>query len=195
MKYGKEKRQKMDISLTLDRVNSHYIGGDFSSADTHSKEEAYPEFTGVIRGKERRIKCEASRYQYSGGNWSDWRIFPRDIEPSDGIGEATRAEIRPVIERLTLAWIDGTLGTAESGPKGKYPVSRRRAFAYFVKSSLTERHYSRQSLYGRLEACKSELSPADYAELSFAAGSLWKAMLHLDNVPSDNPPKYPLAER
>ena len=134
---------------------SHWIELDYEGI---RKEELYPILTAVIRGAGRSIECSADRYRHSSG-MSDWRIYPRDVRPADGIGEATMREIR----QATTPVIADYLASAE------YRSSRRRAvYAAIVREIHDSRYDGGRRALERIEQHSAELRASDRKRLQRA---------------------------
>jgi hypothetical protein len=124
------------------------------------KEEFFPNFTAVWRGKAYHVDMEASRYAFSDGTLSEWRIFARHIR--EGYTELARMALGDACKPLVLAWLDSDT----------YKVSRAQAFARQIASTLREERYSTHRTHELLDAHFSELTDEDSARLHKAADIL-----------------------
>jgi hypothetical protein len=124
------------------------------------REEFFPAFTAVWRGTAYHVDMEASRYSFSDGTLSDWRIFPRTIR--EGTTDLARKALSDACKPLVLAWLDSDA----------YKASRAQAFARFISNQLREERYSTHRTRELLTAWRSELSVGDLGRLAQAASVL-----------------------
>lgn len=95
-------------TATLETPNrSHWIATEYGSGGPLSKEELYPVLAveGLPRVGTVTVKMSADRYVSSNGTWGEWRVIVSNIEPTNGIGDATRKLIREACTPVVLAWL------------------------------------------------------------------------------------------
>jgi hypothetical protein len=124
------------------------------------KEEFFPNFTAVWRGKPYHVDMEASRYAYADGDISDWRIFARHVR--EGYTELARKALGDACQPLVVDWLKSDA----------YKASRAQAFARQIASTLREERYSTHRTRQLLDSHFSELTDEDSARLHKAADIL-----------------------
>jgi hypothetical protein len=168
----------MSITVTvaeIDKVGSHWL--------TETKEELFPALTMTLpRVGTVRVQFSVDRYVSSfydeetdttEDRWTEWRIYPRVVAPSRGVGEVTMREIRLAGEVVICEWLDGD----------GYRESRKTALAHTVKRAILDERLSRYAIeHGRraLRAAQDELRPADVDRFAEALGHLEQAAALLD---------------
>lgn len=152
---------------------SHYLACDHAGI---SKEELYVTLhLRLPRIGERTVRYAIYRYRHSSG-WSDWRMRPDKIEPSQGIGDwdsPTRRAIEGACEPIVQAWL----------ASGDYLPSRRRAAARMVHRAIRDQPvtgYGVRRMRDALREQGSELTAADRRRLTRAVDLLEKAAVLLD---------------
>jgi hypothetical protein len=170
------------VERNLESVRSHTVTLDYNGGDglQVQKEEAYATLQVIAGGEQREVRVEMSRYRHSEG-MSEWRWFVTDIEPSQGIGDVRRGEIRANIAALVEGWLDGIMGTAQGGPEARYFLSRARAFRWAlvqeVRGMRTTADYRAKEALAKFGA---ELLPSDRAKIEEAHSYMATALYALE---------------
>lgn len=158
------------MNLTLTKPNgSHWLAPEHGRGGQLAREELYPVLTAEVRGVERTVRVSADRYRHSNG-WSDWRIYVRDVEPSNGIGDKTRAGLNAAAEPIVRAWL----------ASDAYKASRRLAAAAMLARLIRDERYNAYSVRTELARHRAELSDADAARLTRAVDALQTLLENLD---------------
>jgi hypothetical protein len=145
-----------DPVLIDTRSHSVRLGGDRRL----EREEFFPAFTAVWRGAVHHVDMEATRYSFSDGELSDWRIFPRTIR--EGTTDLARKALGDACRPLVVEWLKSDA----------YKASRAQAFARFISNQLREERYSTHRTRELLTAWRSELRASDLGRLAQAASVL-----------------------
>ena len=161
---------------TIDKPNrSHWLATDYERGGEISKEELYPilDVTGVPRVGQVRATFSVDRYRHTSG-WSEWRIYLKDVEPSHGVGDATRKSISEACKPLIEAWL--------AGPE--YVASRQNVAAHMVKRIILAsdcRSYGLSNAEQELHRHQHELTTDDAERLRKAISLLEQAAELLEN--------------
>ena len=160
------------MEITLRHTNSHHVEIDSVNGPGMQSEEVYGYFTVKTRGgTERDVTVSADRYRHSSG-LSDWRIYPRDVRPDDGVGPSTMREIREASTPMMEKW----LASAD------YRTSRRQAFATAIKRLIRDVDYSSRRADDALARFADELAPADRRKLAKALRLRIESLNILDEI-------------
>jgi hypothetical protein len=124
------------------------------------REEFFPNFTAVWRGKAYHVDMEATRYAFADGDLSEWRIFARHIR--EGYTDLARRALGDACAPLVVEWLKSDA----------YRASRAAAFARQIANTLRDERYSTNRTRELLDAHFSELTDADSARLHQAADVL-----------------------
>jgi hypothetical protein len=128
--------------------------------DSLEREEFFPALTAVWRGAVHHVDMEATRYSFSDGELSDWRVFPRTIR--EGTTDLARKALGDACQPLVMAWLGSDA----------YKASRAQAFARFISNQLREERYSTHRSRELLTIWRSELRASDLGRLAQAAAVL-----------------------
>jgi hypothetical protein len=159
------------LDATLEAVRSHSISARGNWGDFHENEELYPELKVEVGSTIREVRMEANRYLHSSG-WSEWRIYVRETNPSQGIGEVTRAKIRDACTPIVEAWLESD----------EYVASRSRAFCWWLKQLIRDENYNLERPERTLFHYREEMN-ADQRELLTEAITTKRAYLEaLDGI-------------
>lgn len=169
------------ITATMETPDrSHWIGTEYASGGKLSTEELYPVL--IVTGLPRlvgpvEVKMRADRYVSSAGDWGSWRVSMNEVEPSNGIGEKTRAAIREACTPVVLAWLNS----------GMYVAARRKAIAETCVRLIRETYgrYGIDAMRAEVERHYPELLEAQKTPLSRAMDALAEAQRLLDDAPKN----------
>lgn len=115
---------------TLERVGSHSVTPSANSFDT-GREELFAYLVTEWRGVPVRVTVKATRYTYSGGEWSEWRAYATTAREIDTTRPGTRGPEVSTLARSRLSEVCVPL-VREWIASDAYTASRRKAFAHHV---------------------------------------------------------------
>ena len=171
---------------TLERPNgSHWIATAHQSGGAISKEELFPVVTlDLPRIGRVRARFEVSRYTFSDGEWSEWRVILRDLrewseEEYNGadvnVTDARRECVYSQAEPLIREWLESDA----------YAEARRRAAAAMVARVVVDggtKSYGIDNARRELARHRSEIAEVDAERLARALDALDEASRALDEL-------------
>lgn len=155
-----------NFAIGLDEVRSHWIELDLSHV---RKEELFPVYTVVVRGKARKVTMHADSYWANG--MTDWRIVINAIDDDNGIGPVARQAIRDELVPMVQRWLDSEA----------YRVSRCKALAYAISHEI--RNTNTTADYRAKDALKhfrGGVQPEQYVRLQRAFNLRMQSLQLLD---------------
>jgi hypothetical protein len=123
-------------------------------------------FSTVWRKTPVTVDMNASRYTYSGGNWSEWRIYAeraREGVSGSGVTDLARSRLGDELRPLVAEWI--------ASPA--YADSRRGAFVDALKRIAGDlsKYYGGDTLRRAVAASAEEIGPDDVAHFDAIAAA------------------------